>query len=195
MEILRRTDLTDIPWKNGGGVTREIATATLGARTVWRISRADVARDGAFSDFSGMVRVLTVVSGGSVDLEHDSGVLTASLWQPLRFDGALRVFARLKDGPLTDLNLMFDPALCTGEVFVHAGPSQAAPVPSRSGMTAFHGLAGTPHIGGVSLPPGDTAFAGDSGATPALKDGDAMLEIRIGYLGQSDAIKLAIAAR
>ncbi|QIE45023.1 HutD family protein [Pseudohalocynthiibacter aestuariivivens] len=195
MEILRHTDLIDVPWKNGGGITREIATATLGSRTAWRLSRADVAQDGPFSDFSGVVRILTVVSGGGVDLEHATGVLNASLWSPVRFDGALKVFARLTDGPLTDLNLMFDPSICDGEVIVHRGPCEPAVSAASAGMIAFHGLAGTPVIDGVSLSPGDTIFAGNSAASPTLKDGDAMLEIRLHYLDQSAAIKLAIAAR
>ncbi|WP_272005432.1 HutD/Ves family protein [Roseovarius sp. ZX-A-9] len=195
MDILRCSNLIDIPWKNDGGVTREIATATLGDRMAWRISRADVGQDGAFSDFSGVMRILTVVEGGGVDLEHAGGVLNAPLWEPVRFDGGLSVYARLTDGPLTDLNLMFDPAICAGEVIVHRGPSRPALAPVQPGMRAFHGLAGVPEIDGESLAPGDTAFVGDAGTAPILRDGDAALEIRISYLDQSAAIKLAIAAR
>ena len=50
MHILKHSDLLDVPWKNGGGVTRNIASGLLDDRVVWSISRADVAQDGPFSE-------------------------------------------------------------------------------------------------------------------------------------------------
>ncbi|WP_113911504.1 HutD family protein [Roseovarius dicentrarchi] len=194
MDILRGTDLVDVPWKNGGGITRNIATAQRGDHTAWRLSRADVRQDGAFSNFAGLERILTVVSGGDMALEHSGGTLHAALWQPVRFDGALEVFARLEAGPLTDLNLMFDPALCDGNVTLRDRPGAHPVTPPASGITAVHVLAGQPSIGAQVLAPADTVFLTNP-AEITLSDGDAVLDIAIRYLDQSDDIRLCIAAR
>jgi len=50
--------LAPVPWRNGGGLTREIAGAP-GAR----LSLADIERDGPFSIFEGLDRIFVVVQG------------------------------------------------------------------------------------------------------------------------------------
>lgn len=194
MDILRYGQLIDIPWKNGGGITRNIASATCEAQTVWRLSRADVAQNGAFSNFAGLVRILTVVSPTGMVLEHPDGELNADPWQPVQFDGALKVFSRLKDGPLTDLNLMFDPSMCEGSVTPLRGPFDDAMIPPEHGMTALHVLSGQPTLGTQHLSIGDTAFPDD--AVPLrLGEGDAVLEITVRYLDHSKVINFSIAER
>ena len=122
MKIVRASDLTKVRWKNGGGVTREIAVASARGKTIWRLSMADVAVDGPFSDFTGLTRILTVIRGNGMDLISAQGRLSADLNRPVRFDGALEIKSVLKDGPIRDLNLMFDPLLCDGDVVSFAGP-------------------------------------------------------------------------
>ena len=70
MEIIRYAELKAHPWRNGGGVTRELASHPAaaaaqerpgGAGWDWRVSIADVSKAGDFSAFPGMDRVLTVV--------------------------------------------------------------------------------------------------------------------------------------
>jgi len=190
MQILRSKDLIDVPWKNGVGITRNIATCSAAGQTVWRMSRADVATNGGFSDFAGLTRILTVVAGSTMLLEHAGGTLEARLWEPLRFDGSMPVSARLTDGPLTDLNLMFDHLLCSAEVILRKGPLTQT---SRCSQLACHVLSGTPRVNGMALNPADTAFTDTAKLT--LGAGDALLEIRISYTPQSKDITLAIAAR
>ena len=60
-------------------------------KTAWRLSRADVDQDGAFLEFAGLTRILTVVSGGGMVLKHAGGMLDADLWQPVQFDGSLKI--------------------------------------------------------------------------------------------------------
>lgn len=122
MKIIRASDLTEVRWKNGGGVTREIAVASAQGKTLWRLSIADVAVDGPFSDFTGLTRILTVIRGNGMDLISAQGNLSADLNQPVRFDGALRINSVLKDGPIQDLNLMFDPLSFVGDVVSVTGP-------------------------------------------------------------------------
>ena len=52
LSLIRGADLVAAPWKNGGGVTREVAAFPSHARLnyfVWRVSIADVAQAGPFS--------------------------------------------------------------------------------------------------------------------------------------------------
>jgi environmental stress-induced protein Ves len=194
LNILRYSDLIDVPWKNGGGITRNIALATCDAQTVWRLSRADVAEDGAFSHFEGLVRILTVVSRSGMVLEQPGGELNADPWHPVRFGGELKVFARLKDGPLTDLNLMFDPDLCDGSVNTLRGPFEQVMAPPESGITALHVLAGLVKLGGQRLGVGDTVFL-DATTNLGLGENDAVLEITVRIIDHSKVITFSIAAR
>lgn len=59
------------PWKNGGGVTRTLAAdkdAAESAAARWRVSIADITRDGPYSRFAGDDRVSVVLSGAGVVL-------------------------------------------------------------------------------------------------------------------------------
>lgn len=100
-----------VPWKNGGGVTREIAAWPEGAGMddfVWRVSLADVAADGPFSAFPGVDRTLTVVEGAGMDLTV-GGVrrLVDSPGVPQDFRGDLPTDGRLLAGPVVNLNVMW----------------------------------------------------------------------------------------
>ena len=55
MRILRANQYRCMPWKNGAGVTREVAAWPPEARLDdfgWRVSMARVERDGPFSTFA-----------------------------------------------------------------------------------------------------------------------------------------------
>ncbi|QND51591.1 HutD family protein [Phyllobacterium sp. 628] len=69
MRILRATDHRQMPWKNGKGVTTEIAIFPGDASVDnfdWRISMAKVPASGPFSAFAGVDRVLAVLEGEMV---------------------------------------------------------------------------------------------------------------------------------
>ena len=193
MEILRYSDLVEIPWKNGGGVTRDIAKATCNGEFVWRISRADVSQEGPFSDFAGLVRILTVVSDSGMQLEHASGVSEAKPWVPVQFDGALKVSSRLDTGPLTDLNLMFDPRFCSGDVQTLQTPLQEHLACDAKNVFVLHCLSGTPMFGPAVLGIGDTAVISESEGELELKEGDAVLKISLTYVGGLASIMHSIA--
>jgi environmental stress-induced protein Ves len=195
MKRLNKKDLVDIKWKNGGGVTRNIATGLIENVVAWRISRADVDIEGPFSNFAGLTRILTIVSQNAMNLEHAGGVLHARSWDPLQFDGGLSVTSRLKDGPLTDLNLMFDSKVCTGTARVVKG-AQVIQAPTSNDLSVVHILAGHPKVGDVIFESGDTVFldASDHGVVEVSVE-DAVLVLTLQALDQSDDIKLCIAAR
>ena len=110
MRVLRAADRTPTPWKNGGGVTREVAiwppTAVLDAFD-WRISIADVSRGGPFSAFPGVDRVLTVIEGSGLELAVEGlAAVTLDAAVPFAFPGDVACAATLHQGPVRDLNLM-----------------------------------------------------------------------------------------
>lgn len=110
MRILRAAERVATPWKNGGGVTRELAAWPPGAGLDafdWRISLAEIAADGPFSTFPGVDRVLTVIQGEGLLLTVDDRMLALDAASPpLDFPGEAPVSARLTHGPISDLNVM-----------------------------------------------------------------------------------------
>ena len=110
LELLRAADRAAVPWKNGGGVTREVAIWPPGAGFddfAWRVSMAEVRADGPFSHFPGVDRILTVLEGSLSLTVHGAGVFDLSARSaPLAFDGATLASAKLTAGPVLDLNVM-----------------------------------------------------------------------------------------
>jgi uncharacterized protein len=109
MIILREPSYRAEPWKNGGGVTREILREPVGAAEFdWRLSLATIDSSGPFSSFDNYHRTLVLVRGAGVELSfahHGTSKLT-SPGQCVSFDGAWQTRCALLDGPSTDLNLI-----------------------------------------------------------------------------------------
>lgn len=104
---IRVDDAVLQPWRNGGGVTRELLAWPRADTWRLRISVADVSADGPFSTFPAVERWFAVIDGGGVELTIDAAThrLTAGD-PPLRFAGAAATTCRLLGGPTRDLNLM-----------------------------------------------------------------------------------------
>lgn len=97
------------PWKNGGGVTRQIACHPAGSGLAdfdWRLSTAEVAQDGPFSRFDGIDRRLYVLEGAGLDLRFDDGTRRLQQNGCADFAGEAAVFGALVGGPVTDFNIM-----------------------------------------------------------------------------------------
>ena len=108
--ILRARDRRATPWKNGGGVTREIAVYPAGAGLDafdWRVSMATVSAGGPFSLFPGVDRVLSVLEGKLTLRFADGSTLGLSpASPPAAFPGDIPVEAETPPEPVTDLNVM-----------------------------------------------------------------------------------------
>lgn len=111
MRILRASDYRSMPWKNGGGVTTEIAVSPHGAGLDdfdWRVSMARVETGGPFSVFTGIDRTLSILDGEGMRLAiagREPVELTRSS-EPLFFPADAATEALLPAGPITDLNVM-----------------------------------------------------------------------------------------
>jgi len=106
-QVIRCQDIESQPWRNGGGLTRELLTWPSADECDVRIAVADIAADGPFSSYEGVQRWIAVISGTGIELSFNDGdrqLLTGD--EPLCFDGADAPGCRLLDGPTRDLNLM-----------------------------------------------------------------------------------------
>jgi uncharacterized protein len=109
------------PWKNGGGVTIDIAGAhRAGAdpagweSMIWRFGRTRIERPGPFSDLAGYDRILSVIEGRGL-LLHPTGRAPLDVrlpFRPVRFAGEWAIASELTEGPVGVLNLLADRALC-----------------------------------------------------------------------------------
>jgi environmental stress-induced protein Ves len=106
------------PWKNGGGVTWEIAASPDGADLAsfdWRVSLALVEHGGPFSAFPGVDRLMLVLDG-RIELEIAGGArLTLDPDSAAAaFPGDADVTAAEPEAPAADINLMVRRGLYTG---------------------------------------------------------------------------------
>lgn len=111
VRLYRNADHRRMPWKNGGGETVEVIVHPEGASLSdfgWRVSMARVAGDGPFSVFPGIDRTLAVLSGDgmALSIEGLGERLLTPASTPLAFPADAPTTARLKGGPITDLNVM-----------------------------------------------------------------------------------------
>lgn len=107
MKLVHVDQVAPVPWRNGGGVTRELWAWPSAAHWQVRISVADIAQDGPFSAYPGVDRWFAVIEGAGVALAFAHGTCTLGPDDaPLPFDGAAAPGCRLRAGPTRDLNLM-----------------------------------------------------------------------------------------
>lgn len=130
-----RATLLATPWKNGGGVTREIVCQPPGAgmdRFDWRVSIAHIESSGPFSAFAGVDRVITLLEGAGVRLHSTDGAFDHALDTPMvpfAFAGEAPVTGTLLGGDCHDFNVMTRRSACRAQVQVCRS---AAELPSAS---------------------------------------------------------------
>ena len=110
MEIIRFSSIRPEPWRNGGGVTREIARhprqASPDGSWDWRVSIAEVGKAGDFSAFPGMERVISVIDGELLVLTVDGEEHAMERYRPFRFSGDAATSSALPTGDIRDLNVI-----------------------------------------------------------------------------------------
>lgn len=98
-----------MPWRNGRGVTLEIAREPPeGEEFGWRLSLADIDRDGDFSAYPGYRRALVLVAGNRLQLKfkgHGTAFLDPRK-RATRFDGDWQTHCAVPKGRCTDLSLI-----------------------------------------------------------------------------------------
>jgi environmental stress-induced protein Ves len=105
--LLRLDEVAATPWRNGGGVTRELLAWPQARDWRVRMSVAEVARDGPFSRFDGVQRWFAVLDGAGVRLRiHGATHELTQRSAPFAFDGAVATDCALIAGATQDFNLM-----------------------------------------------------------------------------------------
>lgn len=106
-------DYRRMPWKNGRGMTTEIAIHPPNADLTelpfdWRVSMADVKEDGDFSRFPGYDRTILVAEGTGMELDFDSAPSErlAGVGASAGFSGDWQTRCHLIDGQVRDFNVM-----------------------------------------------------------------------------------------
>ena len=114
MQILSANDYQTMPWKNGGGVTNQLAVSSdlhpFDSLPLWRLSIATVATDGPFSLFEHYQRCIMLLQGAGMRLKFGQQDWI-SIERPLQrqlFSGAWQTDCELIDGEIRDFNLMVD---------------------------------------------------------------------------------------
>lgn len=168
MRLLRRGEGRATRWKNGGGVTHELAVWPDGADLSGfdaRLSRAEVAADGPFSAFAGIDRTLAVLEGGPMRLSFGGTevVLTAD-GPPLSFPGEAPVHASLHQEPVLDLNIMTRRGVFSHRM-VELAPGDSLP----EGTVALVARGAVSAVG-FDLGPGDALLAEGAGPVQGRVD-------------------------
>ncbi|MFJ3876127.1 HutD family protein [Streptomyces sp. NPDC090077] len=149
IRILRAAGRAAAPWKNGGGVTREIAAWPEDAGTAgfaWRVSLAEVETDGPFSSFPGVDRILTLAEGAGMDLTVGGDRhLVDERYAPRYFPGDRPTDCRLLGGPVVNFNVMYHrdrvrarSAVVRGELVLRALPGETLLVVALDGPATLH---------------------------------------------------------
>lgn len=162
-----------VRWRNGGGWTREIACdvgsdALPGAAWHWRLSIADIERDGAFSQFPEVDRECLLLRGDGLRLEVEGGP-SDHLAQPFdrhRFAGEHAVHGVLTGGRVEVLNLMWRRETTNAETWRRPLVGSMIVFVDPGSCWLVHVLAGVAELGG---PDGGVLSAGDSAC---LRAGD-----------------------
>jgi len=146
--ILHSGDYQRMPWKNGGGTTTEIWKAeSPTGEMLWRLSIADVASDGPFSEFPGIDRWIMVIEGNGMELSIDGmgTKLLNGVYEPLFFPGDASTACRLLGGPIRDFNFMIRRSYGQGLLQVFHLPANEIS-PSRDDVAAVHVLRGSAEL-------------------------------------------------
>jgi environmental stress-induced protein Ves len=124
---IHRFDIASLaanPWKNGGGVTREIVCCPPASGMDgfdWRVSIATIDQAGPFSAFAGVDRVIMLLDGAGVRLHSRDGSIDHRLdtpRAPFVFSGDVVLDCELLGGTSTDFNVMTRRASRRAEVRV-----------------------------------------------------------------------------
>jgi hypothetical protein len=98
-----------MPWRNGGGVTHEIASSSPADHDLadfdWRVSIAEVEAGGPFSSFPGIDRTIVLIEGEWMALTVDGRRHRFGIHEPFSFDGGSQTTCEVARRS-RDLNVM-----------------------------------------------------------------------------------------
>jgi uncharacterized protein len=182
LRILRHSDYPSRPWKNGGGTTRDILVSPPGASLDefdWRLSLAQVDRDGPFSRFDNVDRTLVLLSGGMTLHEPDRRIDLVR-GEPVEFSGERAIDASLNGGAAIDFNVMTRRGRATHSVRREIFSTRAQVEATHGSTLVLFALEDGLGVEGETLKAYDTAvIVAQSAAISVSRDRVAALIVRI----------------
>jgi uncharacterized protein len=163
MRIIRKSDLVEGRWRNGMGVSWDIAADSNGfaaGEFGWRLAIARIDADVPFSLYEGVDRVFTMIEGNGLDLEfEDSRLLSIRhAFVPHFFSCEIPAFCHLHDGVCFALNLFVRRDRWTAAVDILSSNAEIF----HSGPIILYGLDGAATADGERFLPGDTVLTSDN---------------------------------
>lgn len=187
MRIIKAAQTRQVRWRNDGGWTREIAAGAASGSILaegdawdWRVSRADIERDGEFSTFPGIDRCLVLVEGAGMQLAFDDGdTLKVSPSQPrVSFAGERALMCSLRDGPVRAFNLMWRRAVLSAGVDVLSVNGQTTqPIAPHHVTWLLHVVTGTLVVDGQELEAADTVLVSPSRTQPSGQEAAQVVQV------------------
>jgi environmental stress-induced protein Ves len=175
LQLFRLRDHRVVPWKNGRGSTIEIAVeppdGSVQRGFDWRLSMATIDEDGPFSSFPGVDRVLVVLDG-EVDLVSPEATARLGKHAVACFPGEREITARVRRGPVRDVNVMVRRSAftCDPEVRRIRGATDLG-----SGRPILVvAIDGTPTVAGYPLEPGEAVVV-EAGTVSGEGDGTVLV--------------------
>ena len=107
--VVRVGDVAPTPWRNGGGVTRELLAWPKARDWIVRVSVADIVASGPFSEYPGVDRWFAVLTGGAIQLQSTGAapqVLDASQPALHCFSGDAATHCSALGATTRDFNVM-----------------------------------------------------------------------------------------
>lgn len=160
MRIIRKSEFVEGRWRNGMGVSWDIASDPPGSDAFgWRFAIARIEADVPFSNYPEVDRIFTLIAGNGLDLafEGHRSLAVHRRFVPHPYPCDVATFCHLRDGPCIALNL-----------FTRRGRWRAAADILSSGADLSHpgpillfALAGAADVNGHALAEGDAAIAAD----------------------------------
>lgn len=160
MRIIRKADLVEGRWRNGMGVSWDIASDPPGTDAFgWRFAIARIDSDVPFSNYPDVDRIFTLIEGNGLDLafEGHPSLAVHRRFVPHPYPCDLPTFCRLRDGPCRALNLFTRRGAWRANTDVISSGAEIA----HPGPILVFALRGAADVNGQALAEGDAAIAAD----------------------------------
>lgn len=168
MRLIRKSDMVQGRWRNGMGVSWDIADWPEGAGAGdfgWRFALARIDADVPFSRYPGIDRYFTLVDGDGLDLEFSGSrpLAVGKPHVPHFYPCDVDTFCRLRGGPCLALNLFLKRGAWTARIDIVQGEA----ILRHDGPILFYALDGEAAVNGQALASGDAAVADTQAAVSA----------------------------
>lgn len=174
--LLRPSHYQRTRWKNDGGWTTELARRDdESGGFLWRVSIAEIERDGPFSAFPGIERDLLLLEGSGIELDiGDAPARRLSRrFERVHFAGEAEVYCRLLAGATRDFNVMARRDAVVAEVAARPLVGSMLLFPEAGAEWLVHVHAGSLHLrrdtAAVDAAAGDSLRLQDDGGRIILE--------------------------